>query len=87
MRFSVHGARSAIPFDLADEGVDLIGDFLLTLAVRDPGGSPTTSHEIQGVGFVAKGEVPELSLTRIVPGQIARMFKHYRRPDLPADFD
>ena len=40
------------------------------------GGSPTTSHEI-----------PDLSLTRNVPAQIARMFEHYRRPDLPADFD
>jgi ADP-ribose pyrophosphatase YjhB (NUDIX family) len=51
------------------------------------GGSPTTSHEIQGVGFFAEDEIPDLSLTRIVPAQIARMFEHYRQPDLPADFD
>ncbi len=51
------------------------------------GGSPTTSHEIQGVGFFAEDEIPELSLTRNVPGQITRMFEHYRQPDLPADFD
>jgi ADP-ribose pyrophosphatase YjhB (NUDIX family) len=51
------------------------------------GGSPTTSHEIQGVGFFAEDEIPELSLTRIVPAQIARMFEHQRHPDLPADFD
>jgi hypothetical protein len=50
-------------------------------------GSPTTSHEIQGVGFFAEDEIPELSLTRIMPSQIARMFEHYRQPDLPADFD
>ena len=31
------------------------------------GGSPTTSHEIQGVGFFAEDEIPELSLTRKVP--------------------
>ena len=51
------------------------------------GGSPTTSHEIQGVGFFGESEIPELSLTRNVPSQIARVFEHYRQPDLPADFD
>ena len=51
------------------------------------GGAPTTSHEIQGVGFFAEEEIPVLSLTRIVPAQIARMFEHYRHPNLPADFD
>src|SRR5271165_3269471 len=51
------------------------------------GGSPTTSHEIQDVGFFAEDQIPELSLTRNVPSQIARMFEHYRQPDLPADFD
>ena len=51
------------------------------------GGSPTTSHEIQGVGFFAEVDIPELSLTRNEPSQIARKFEHYRHPDLPADFD
>jgi ADP-ribose pyrophosphatase YjhB (NUDIX family) len=51
------------------------------------GGSPTTSHEIQDVGFFADDAIPELSLTRIMPAQIARMFEHYRHPDLPADLD
>ncbi len=51
------------------------------------GGSPTTSHEIQHVGFFAEDQIPELSLTRNVPAQISRMFEHYRQPDLPADFD
>jgi ADP-ribose pyrophosphatase YjhB (NUDIX family) len=50
-------------------------------------GSPTTSHEIQSVGFFREDEIPDLSLTRIVPSQIARMFEHYRQTDLPADFD
>lgn len=51
------------------------------------GGSPATSHEIMDVGFFGEDEIPDLSLTRIVPGQIARMFEHYREPELPADFD
>lgn len=51
------------------------------------GGAPTTSHEIQDVGFFGEDAIPELSLTRNVPSQISRMFEHYRQPDLPADFD
>src|SRR4051794_6809675 len=51
------------------------------------GGSPATSHEIQAVGFFADDEIPALSLPRIMPAQIARMFEHLRHPDLPADFD
>jgi hypothetical protein len=39
------------------------------------------------VGFFAEGEIPDLSLTRIVPSQISRMFEHLRQPELPADFD
>lgn len=51
------------------------------------GGSPTTSHEIRGVGFFAEDEIPDLSLTRTMPAQVARMFEHDRHPDWPADFD
>jgi ADP-ribose pyrophosphatase YjhB (NUDIX family) len=51
------------------------------------GGSPTTGHDILDVKFFGENEIPELSLTRIVPSQIARMFEHELNPDLPADFD
>lgn len=61
--------------------------FKVFIACDLVGGSPTTSHEIQDVGFFAEGEIPELSLTRVVPAQIARMFEHHRQPNLPADFD
>jgi ADP-ribose pyrophosphatase YjhB (NUDIX family) len=51
------------------------------------GGAPAESTETNGVGFFAEDELPSLSLTRVVPAQIARLFAHYRNPDLPADFD
>jgi ADP-ribose pyrophosphatase YjhB (NUDIX family) len=51
------------------------------------GGSPQTSHETMGVDFFAENEIPELSISRILPSQIARMFEHHRNPNLPADFD
>jgi hypothetical protein len=39
------------------------------------------------VGFFAEDEIPDLSLTRTMPAQIARMFEHDRQPGLPTDFD
>ena len=51
------------------------------------GGSPKTSYETTAVDFFAENDIPELSITRILPFQIARMFEHYRDPNLPTDFD
>jgi len=51
------------------------------------GGTAKTSYETTGVDFFAEDEIPELSITRILPSQIARMFEHYRNPNLPTDFD
>lgn len=52
------------------------------------GGTPTESHETTGVQFFAETEIPEqLSISRTLPFQLARMFEHYRNPALPTDFD
>jgi ADP-ribose pyrophosphatase YjhB (NUDIX family) len=51
------------------------------------GGKETLSLETDGVGFFTENDLPELSIARITPGQIRRMFEHHRNPDLPADFD
>lgn len=51
------------------------------------GGTATESNETDGVGFFAEDEIPPLSLSRVVPSQITRLFEHYRNPDLPTDFD
>ncbi|ABA20397.1 NUDIX hydrolase [Trichormus variabilis ATCC 29413] len=51
------------------------------------GGSPTSSIETEEVGFFAEDALPDLSLGRITPTQIQRIFQHYRQPDLPTDFD
>jgi hypothetical protein len=61
--------------------------YKISLRCEILGGSPTMSDEIQDVGFFGDDVLPDLSLTRNVPAQIARMFEHYRNPDLPADFD
>jgi len=51
------------------------------------GGKATNSIETDGVAFFREDEIPPLSLTRTMPGQITRMFEHHRNPDLPTDFD
>ncbi len=51
------------------------------------GGEPAHSVETDGVGFFREDELPELSVMRVTPEQIARFFRHYRHPDWPADFD
>jgi ADP-ribose pyrophosphatase YjhB (NUDIX family) len=51
------------------------------------GGSATTSYETDGAGFFAEDRIPPLSLTRVVPGQIAHLFDHHRHPEWPTSFD
>ncbi|MBH8561828.1 NUDIX hydrolase [Nostoc sp. CENA67] len=51
------------------------------------GGSPSTSLETEEVNFFLEDALPELSLGRVLPAQITRLFHHYRHPDLPTDFD
>ena len=52
------------------------------------GGTPEPGTETSEVAFFAENEIPgDLSLGRVVPHQIARMFQHARHRDLPTDFD
>jgi ADP-ribose pyrophosphatase YjhB (NUDIX family) len=51
------------------------------------GGAATASDETEEVGFFPEDGLPELSLTRLMPSQVARLFAHYRHPEWPTDFD
>lgn len=51
------------------------------------GGTPTESYETVGARFFGADEIPELSLYRVVPSQVATLFEYYQNPDLPTDFD
>ncbi len=51
------------------------------------GGEPAHSLETDGVDFFTRDALPPLSLTRVVPAQIARLFAHHDHPGWPADFD
>jgi ADP-ribose pyrophosphatase YjhB (NUDIX family) len=52
------------------------------------GGEPATSLETSGCGWFAEHEIPEnLSTSRTLPKQIAKMFAHWRNPELPTEFE
>jgi len=51
------------------------------------GGSARASMETSETGFFPRDALPPLSVGRTTAQQIARMFEHVERPDLPADFD
>jgi ADP-ribose pyrophosphatase YjhB (NUDIX family) len=51
------------------------------------GGALQGSHETGEGAFFTAGALPELSIARVTPGQIARCFAHLRDPVLPTEFD
>jgi len=51
------------------------------------GGRATTSTETEQVAFIEESDLPELSITKILPEQIAKMFEYYRGAELPVYFD
>lgn len=51
------------------------------------GGEPLINIEISDIDFFKPDELPSLSLPRVLPAQIATLFKHYQQPNLPTEFD
>ena len=51
------------------------------------GGAPAASTETDAVDFFPVAALPPLSLGRILPAQIARLYQHQLHPELPTDFD
>ncbi|GBQ89536.1 NUDIX hydrolase [Asaia krungthepensis] len=56
---------------------------------RLTGGSPSVDNlETSGIGWFSRDELPDdLSLTRLLPHQLQRMFDHHAQPDLATDYD
>jgi ADP-ribose pyrophosphatase YjhB (NUDIX family) len=54
---------------------------------RIEAGEARTSFETDAVEFFGEDSIPPLSLGRVTPGQIKRLFEHLRQPELPTDFD
>ena len=52
------------------------------------GGAPRAGLETSEVAFFGENEIPQdLSVARVLPHQIRRMFEHARDKDLLTDFD
>ncbi|HET9982012.1 MAG TPA: NUDIX hydrolase [Longimicrobiales bacterium] len=51
------------------------------------GGAAAAGPETSDVGFFAPDALPPLSLGRVTPAQIRRMFEHHEDPSLPTDFE
>jgi ADP-ribose pyrophosphatase YjhB (NUDIX family) len=52
------------------------------------GGTATPSPETSEIAFFPESALPEdLSIDRVTPAQLRRMFAHHRDPGLPTDFD
>lgn len=51
------------------------------------GGAPAAGPETSDVAFFAEDGIPPLSLARILPRQVQRIFEHAGHPAWPADFD
>lgn len=51
------------------------------------GGAPAAGLETDAVDFFAVHALPELSLGRVLPAQIERLYQHRLDPTLPTDFD
>jgi ADP-ribose pyrophosphatase YjhB (NUDIX family) len=50
-------------------------------------GKATRNNEIDEIGFFTRDVIPPLSLTRITPQQIDRMFEHRQHSEWLTDFD
>ena len=51
------------------------------------GGEAQPSLETTAVQFFPELQLPPLSLTRVMPAQIAHLFAHHRNPHLPTSYD
>lgn len=63
--------------------------YKVLIGCRLEGGEPTTSHEVDDVGFFTEEAIAdlELDLDRSTPGQVALAFAHHRDPTLQTAFD
>jgi ADP-ribose pyrophosphatase YjhB (NUDIX family) len=51
------------------------------------GGAPASSLETGESGFFDEHNLPELSIGRVTEEEISTLFRHFREPNLPTEFD
>jgi ADP-ribose pyrophosphatase YjhB (NUDIX family) len=87
--FSVEPLKLAAAWDRTKQGhTPHVFSCKLFFVCALVGGQAATSHETSEVGWFHEASIPaDLSLERVLPQQIRRMFAHRRDPSLPTDFD
>ncbi|MDO9348593.1 MAG: NUDIX domain-containing protein, partial [Anaerolineales bacterium] len=88
--FETHAVKLLAVYDRTKQGhlpQHPFSAYKLFFRCEITGGAPSESIETSGAAFFREGEIPELSLARVTPLQITRMFEHYRHPEWPTDFD
>ena len=87
--FEVRATKLIAVYDRNRHGHPPIPSYVYKLLFRCElvGGTPVEGPDIEGVGFFRENEMPQLSLSRIVPSQYKRVFEHYRHFNWPTDFD
>ena len=61
--------------------------YKICIACELTGGEPKGGIETEAVGWFPVEDLPPLSITRITPEQVRRLYQLYTHPELPPDFD
>jgi ADP-ribose pyrophosphatase YjhB (NUDIX family) len=61
--------------------------YKLVILCELTGGEAADSLETEGADFFSEDEIPPLSIGRVTPSQIARIFEHHRHPEWATEFD
>ncbi|MGN7126823.1 NUDIX hydrolase [Methylorubrum thiocyanatum] len=88
--YNVEATKLAAVWDRARQAhpVGVFSCYKMFFVCKPIGGAAATSLETSEVSWFSEADLPKnLSFSRILPAQVARMFEHMRHPDLPADFD
>jgi ADP-ribose pyrophosphatase YjhB (NUDIX family) len=88
--FSVRVTKLAAVWDRTRQGHDpaVFATYKLVFLCEITGGAAAPSLETSEVAFFPEAALPaDLSTSRVLPHQIARMFAHARNPALPTDFE
>jgi ADP-ribose pyrophosphatase YjhB (NUDIX family) len=87
--YEAHAIKLAAVYDRTRRGHPFayFSTYKLFFVCELTGGAPALSLETGGSEFFAADQLPELSLSRVLPAEIQTVFKHHYYPELPTEYD
>jgi ADP-ribose pyrophosphatase YjhB (NUDIX family) len=87
--FETRALKLAAVFDYQKSGhpARALHNYKMFFLCEITGGAARPSVETSEVAFFDRDALPPLSLGRVLPKQIERMYEHWLHRDLPTDFD